>query len=237
MKLDFPLGCLEGSTVFACPAVLEEVPLPCLAALEELWMTDPAPLVMGMDSPSGHGPSWYLISLATVTGPWRGHMPESGPVRTLHGMSIHGECMRKVLVFFFFFPPGGAKLGIHKSRAVGGHLSATWWERPLGSNRAEQRFKTNMENGKDVQVPGQGLLPTIFPASAKLQLAYTFKFIRLCNPEVLANTVPFSFSTLWPPPATLPPKTYVPTRVCSHFHPLVWMYEMGGGGTLQSNVY
>lgn len=103
MKLDFPLGCLEGSTVFACPAVLEEVPLPCLAALEELWMTDPAPLVMGMDSPSGHGPSWYLISLATVTGPWRGHMPESGPVRTLHGMSIHGECMRKVLVFFFFF--------------------------------------------------------------------------------------------------------------------------------------
>lgn len=63
MKLDFPLGCLEGSTVFACPAVLKEVPLPCLAALEELW-TDPALWSWGWTHPLGmahHG----------ISSPWQ----------------------------------------------------------------------------------------------------------------------------------------------------------------------
>ena len=98
----FSSGVPGGLHCFCLPSRPERSPSP-LPRSSGGAVDRPRPLVMGMDSPSGHGPSWYLISLATVTGPWRGHMPESGPVRTLHGMSIHGECMRKVLVCLFFF--------------------------------------------------------------------------------------------------------------------------------------
>ena len=53
MKFVFPFEYLDGCPFSVCPALLEEAPSPILPVLEELSMTEPALLVMRVNSPSG----------------------------------------------------------------------------------------------------------------------------------------------------------------------------------------
>lgn len=89
-------------------------------ALKELSIIEPAPVVMGMDSPSRHGPTEHPISLETLTGPRVAHMTQSEPIRIFHW----GFCMN-VGVKCCLSAAGAAKQGIHESGAGGGHSPTT----------------------------------------------------------------------------------------------------------------